>query len=373
MKPSTTDEAGFFNALMDAAVDAIIIIDRVGCIQRFNHSAQRIFGYAEREVLDQNVNMLMPEPVRSHHDGFISRYLATGEAAIIGIGRDVMGQRKSGEVFPMRLSVGESRLLSEAYFVGIVHDQSHHQATEEKLRVLEQQLFHADRLLTLGELTAGIAHEINQPLTAIAAYADAGRHLVEQSKEPLDPAIRDICARISDQSRRAASVVDRLRKLVRSGTSSKANHDIREIVKSTLLLFDYEMKKTGISIRVQASEELPEVFVDEIQIQQILVNLVKNGMDAIIETGQKNGRIDIDIRAGESELVISVVDSGPGVSAQSRLRLFEPFYTSKAKGVGLGLSICKNIAAAHGANLAYSPTLVSPSCFTLSLPLSSIG
>jgi two-component system sensor kinase FixL len=370
---SMIEGGSFFDALMDAAVDAIIIIDRNACIRRFNRSAQAMFGYSELEVLDQNVRMLMPEPVRSSHDRYVQRYLETGEAAIIGKGREERGRRKSGEIFPMRLSVGESRLHGEVHFVGIIHDLSREQATEEKLRSLEQQLVHADRLLTLGELTAGIAHEINQPLTAIAAYADAGRHLVDQSAEVANPAIHDICARISDQSRRAAAVVDRLRKLARSGTTSKASHDVRSIVRNTLLLFDYEIKKTGISVQTRASESLPSVFVDDIQIQQILVNLVKNGMDAILESGQKDGWIDIDMSEAPGELVISVTDSGPGVSPENLPHLFEPFYTSKAKGVGLGLSICKNIATAHGATLTYAPTAAGQPRFALSLPLSSIG
>lgn len=358
---------------MDAAIDAIIIIDQHASIRRFNRSAQRMFGYREQEVLNRNVNLLMPEPQRGQHDGYIGRYLETGRATVIGIGREVTGMRKNGEIFPMRLSVGESRLRDKVHFVGIVHDLSERQANREKLKALEQQLFHTDRLLTLGELTAGIAHEINQPLTAISAYADAVRHLVESGSGSMDPALHTICSRISEQSRRAAEVVNRLRKLVRTGTTSKVRHNINNIINSMLLLFDYEIKKTGIVLQVQASERPIEVFVDEIQIQQILVNLVKNSLDAIVESAQRDGRIDILITQQGGELVISVVDNGPGVSAESQAKLFVPFYTSKAKGVGLGLSICKHIAAVHGGSLSYKPSRSGGACFTLKLPLSFIG
>jgi two-component system sensor kinase FixL len=368
-----TSDANFFEAVMDAAIDAVILIDSKGSIFRFNQTAQRMFGYHEDEVARRNIKMLMPEPMRSLHDGYIKRYLETGRARVIGIGREVTGQRSNGEVFPMRLSLGQARVGDQVYFVGIVHDLSERQATRGKLKALEQQLVHADRLLTLGELTAGIAHEINQPLTAIAAYADAVNHLVGQDPQREDTAVQSICARISEQSRRAAAVVDRLRKLVRTGTTSKARHDISNIISSTLLLFDYELKKTGISLDVLIPDRTAEVFVDEIQIQQILVNLVKNSLDAITENGQKDGKIEIVIEQMHAELAISVQDNGPGVSPDSLPNLFVPFYTSKPKGVGLGLSICKHIAAVHGGSLNFEPLSAGGSRFTLRLPLSFIG
>lgn len=373
MTSLTKEQSGYFNALLDAAVDAIIIIDHLGVIQRFNRSAQQIFGYSETEVLQQNVSILMPEPTRTQHDRHISRYLETGKAAIIGQGRIERGQRKSGEIFPMRLSVGESKQADTVHFVGIVHDLSQAQATEQKVRMLEQQLLHADRLLTLSELTAGIAHEINQPLTAIAAYADAARHLMEKAPESIDPAVHTICSRISDQARRAGAVVERLRALVRHGTNSKASHDMRKIVTNTLLLFDYEIKTFGISIVTQAQEELPDVFVDEVQIQQILVNLIKNSLDALVQSGQGDGKVEISISCTPATLSVSVRDNGPGVSPESRPRLFEPFYTSKPQGLGLGLNICKNIATEHGGTLTYTSTGERGAQFTLQLPLASIG
>jgi len=373
MTPLVAGDSSFFDALLDAAIDGIIIIDQNAMIRRINQSALDMFGYSETELLDRNINLLMPEPDRSRHQGYLKRYFETGQTAVIGTGRQVTGLRQNGELFPIRLSVGESRQNDEVHFVAIVHDLSERQAHMEKLKDLERQLFHADRLLTLGELTAGIAHEINQPLTAIAAYADALRHLVKQGADPADSALHSICSRISEQSRRAAAVVERLRKLVRSGTSSKASHDITNIVNSTLLLFDYELKKNKIILQVEVPERSMSVFVDEIQIQQILVNLVKNSLDAIVESGRSDGRIDIVIVEKRDELTISVLDNGSGVTAEGLQHLFAPFYTSKAKGVGLGLSICKHIAAAHGGTLSYVPDYPGRTCFMLKLPRSSIG
>jgi two-component system sensor kinase FixL len=373
MTADNASSSGFFETLLDSIVDAVIIIDGEGKIQRFNRSAQLMFGYSPEEVLQQNVSMLMPEPVMSQHDGYLRRYRETGRAAIIGKGRDERGMRKSGETFPMRLSVGESRHAAEVHFVGIIHDLSRQHATEAKIKDLERQLFHADRLLTLGELTAGIAHEINQPLTAIAAYADAARHLVEKMPEGMDPAVHDICSRIGDQSRRAAAVVSRLRLLVRSGAAKKLRCNMIDIIKNVLLLFDYNVNKNKILIHILVEEESPDVYVDEIQIQQILVNLIKNSMDAILECDQQHGRIDIRVAKTPEELHVSVQDNGAGISADGLTHLFEPFYTSKAQGVGLGLSICKNIASAHGGTLVCDSSQPGETRFLLTLPLSSIG
>ena len=364
---------GPLDALMEAAVDAIIIIESDGAILKFNPAAERMFGYREEEVRGRNVSLLMPESHRSRHDGYLSRYADTGKAAIIGKGREEYGLKKNGETFPMQLSVGEIRQEKGSRFVGIIRDLSDVRAAQEQVRQLEEQLLHADRLVILGELTAGIAHEINQPLTAIAAYADAGRSIAERRAEDRSEDMLSICERIGEQSRRAGEVVQRLRKLVRSGTVVKGRHDINQIIDNVLLLFEYEIAKTNTTLNFQPSDALEKLYVDEIQIQQILVNLVKNSLDAIAESGQEKGRIEIRITHSSNEARISVSDNGGGVPEADQGRLFESFFTTKARGVGLGLSICRSIAAAHGGNLQYSAEEEGGSRFTLSLPLEFIG
>lgn len=361
------------DALMAAAVDAIIIINHRGLIEQFNPAAEMIFGYTEASLLGRNVNILMPEPYHSQHDQFIARYQETGKAAIIGRGREVDGLKKDGSTFPMFLSVGEIRDAGGSRFVGIIKDLSEFRESSEHVRQLEEKLLHADRLVILGELTAGIAHEINQPLTAIAAYADAGRTLVERGDNmPLED-LKSLYERIAEQSRRAADVVQRLRKLVRSGTVSKTKNNINYIIKNILLLFEYEIKKTNIDLIFYPLESLPDMYLDEVHIQQIMVNLVKNALDAIMQSNQQQGRIEIRLKKGGADVLISVTDNGPGVAESHRSQLFESFFTTKPNGIGLGLSICKNIAGAHGGNLSYSRPRDGGSCFTLSLPLELIG
>ncbi|MCW8872932.1 MAG: PAS domain S-box protein [Xanthomonadales bacterium] len=358
---------------MEAAGDAIIIIDEKGLIQRFNPAAEKMFGYSESEVRGRNVSLLMPEPNRGRHDGYLARYARTGEAAVIGKGRQETGLRSNGESFPMQLSVGEIRQADQRSFVGIIRDISEMRQAQEQVRHLEEQLLHADRLVILGELTAGIAHEINQPLTAIAAYADAGRTIIDRIDEAPAADMHSICERIGGQARRAAEVVQRLRGLVRSGTSSKGRHNLNEIIKNILLLFEFEIKKTGTELLFFPLEPLEDLYVDDIQIQQILVNLIKNSLDSIGEAAQANGCIEIRIRTEGQNVMVSVTDNGPGVPEQYRPRLFDSFFTTKPKGVGLGLSICKSIAAAHGGTLRHEQPQEGGSRFTLSLPLRFIG
>jgi two-component system sensor kinase FixL len=380
-----TEDPGMtpFDALLDAAVDAIIIIDRGGRIRRFNRAAEKLFGYSVDEVRGRNVSLLMPEPHRSRHDGYLDRYLRTGRAAIIGKGREETGVRHNGETFPMQLSVGEIKQAGLEGFVGIIRDLTSVRRAQEQVRDLEEQLLHADRLVILGELTAGIAHEINQPLTAIAAYADAGRTIIDRLDEAAGPGdaaarpstadMRSICERIGGQARRAGEVVQRLRGMVRGGRASKARHNVNEIIKNILLLFEFEVKRSGTELTFAPLEPPETLYVDEIQVQQILVNLVKNSLDAIAESGRSGGRVEIGVTRTGQEVRIAVTDNGPGVPEACRSRLFDSFFTTKPKGVGLGLSICKSIAAAHGGTLRYEPPAEGGSRFSLTLPLSYIG
>jgi len=317
--------------------------------------------------------MLMPEPTRKMHDSYLERYARTGEAAIIGKGREETGLRRNGETFPMQLSVGEIRQPNQRRYVGIIRDVTEMRQAQQQVRHLEEQLLHADRLVILGELTAGIAHEINQPLTAIADYADAGGSIIDRIDEAPAADMRSICDRIGGQARRAAEVVQRLRGLVRSGSSSKARHDLNEIIRNILLLFEFETKRTGTRIRFFPCLELEKLYVDDIQIQQIMVNLVKNSLDAIAEAGQTDGRVEIHVRTSQSEVLVTVTDNGPGVPEQLRDKLFDSFFTTKPKGVGLGLSICKSIASAHGGTLRHEQPPQRGSRFVLSLPLRHIG
>jgi two-component system sensor kinase FixL len=361
------------DALLEAAVDAIVIADGWGRILRFSRSAQELFGYTEAEAQGQYVSLLMPEPYRSQHDVYLRAYREGGPASIIGIGREIVGQKADGEVFPIHLSVGEIAAGADARFVGIIRDLSAEKLAEATVRELETHLAHADRLVMLGELTAGIAHEINQPLTAIAAYADAGTRLSHSEAPGAKDELDNICARVAEQARRAADVVTRLRMLSRRATLRRDSHDPSELVTSVLLLFEHELANSGITLEAQSEPDLPPLNVDEIQLQQVMVNLIKNSIDALKSARIPEPGIRVRLARAGNAIEFSVRDNGPGVPEKLEPRLFEPFFTTKLRGVGLGLSICRNIAVAHGGTLKYGRAPDGGAEFTLSLPLDYIG
>ncbi len=361
------------DALLDAAVDAIVISNSRGLIRRFNRAAQEMFGYLERDVIGQNVSILMPDPDRGRHDVYLQRYREGGVASIIGIGREVTGCHADRRTLPLHLSVGEISGRGEARFVAIIRDLREQKATQNMVRDLEKHLAHADRLVVLGELMAGIAHEVNQPLTAIAAYADAGAKLLASDAPEASAELGNICLQIAEQARRAGDVVRRLRGLTRKGDLSKSSHDIEALAHSVLLLFEHELKQSSIDLEISSEPGLPQLVVDEIQIQQVLVNLIKNSVDALQEANTNSPAIRIRAQRMGEFIEIRVRDNGPGVPPELQKRLFEPFFTTKLRGVGLGLSICKNIAIAHGGNLTYGQADDGSAEFILSLPLSYIG
>jgi two-component system sensor kinase FixL len=314
----------------------------------------------------------MPAPHGVRHDRYLSRYLAGGAARIIGQGREETAVRADGTRFPIHLSVGRAEVEGQTHFVGIIRDLSVQKRAQEAVRELEQQLIHADRLILLGELTAGIAHEINQPLTAIAAYADAGKRLLSEGRDTGGD-LQVICERVAEQARRAAEVVSRLRRLARRDAVRKGEHDLNQIISNILLVLDNELEKNGVEMQIDVDAALPPLNVDDVQIQQVLVNLVKNAIDAIDVGPNRPGRIELSARKKDQWIEISVVDNGPGVEPSVVPRLFEPFCTTKPQGLGLGLAICKNIAGAHGGGLSFEPALNGGSRFVLVLPADTMG
>lgn len=480
-------------ALLQAAVDAIVLIDAQGRIAAFSRSAEALFGYTAGEVLGQNVSLLMPEPYRSEHDGYIDSYKTTGRRRIIGIGREVVARRKDGSTFPIDLSVGEYRAGDEPGFVGILRDISERKRQEARLRQsgeelrlifefaptamtttdlkgrilranhafaellgypveqllglrhvdlmhpedrergavalqeaiaaggerqlelrygradgsemtalhysaavtdgdgrpqmviteiadrsallaanreaedLRERLTHASRIGQLGEMVSGIAHEVNQPLTAIANYASACRRLL-QSGQATPADLVEPLEKIAGQAERAGQVIRGLRSLARRKEGERQQLDVNQLVREVLPLVEFDARQSGVRLRTFLGEGLPPVHVDAVQIQQIVLNLIRNAIEAV-SSGGSGDIVDVVTSLVDPQRVeIHVADRGPGVSAEAAARLFEPFYTTKPQGMGLGLSICESIAGAHGGELSYYCNEYSGATFALRLP-----
>jgi two-component system sensor kinase FixL len=360
--------AAEFQALLDAAVDAIVVIDELGLIVTFNRAAERMFGYTAAAVVGQNVTMLMGEPHRSQHNAYVERYVASREPHIIGKGREVEARRANGEIFPVSLAVGEAAEGGKQRFVGIMRDLSAQRAAEQRARALELRLAHVGRFNLMGEMAAGIAHEINQPLSAIATYAQAAKRVM-QRPEPDVAMLADICTKIDDQARRAGQVIGNLRKFIRKQEIETQALDVNRVIADVMSLIEADARSEGIPVHVRAGEALPKVRADAVQLQQVLLNLTRNSVDAM-RGGLANERgIVIATERGELGGVrITVTDHGHGVSRQLGDHIFHPFVTTKRDGLGVGLAISKTIVQSYDGNLTYSDNPRGGSIFCIELP-----
>jgi len=355
-------------ALFDAAVDAIVVADEEGRILAFNRAAERVFGHSAEEAIGNRVDILMPEPDRSHHLEYMRRYLETGQAKIIGIGREVEAVRADGTVFPIALSVGEAKSGSRRRFVAIIRDLSAQRRAEQHARSLELRLAQVDRFNLMGEMAAGIAHEINQPLSAIATYAQTARRLLE--RQPTNTAaLLEIAEKIDAQARRAGQVIENVRKFIRRQESVTETLDVNRVLADARDLMEADAHAAGIRLDVRYGADLPLVRADAVQLQQVLLNLTRNAVDAMRDGPDRHRGIVVETsRTPGGGVRVSVTDHGPGVPKSLGENIFDPFVTTKDTGLGVGLAISRTIAQASGGKLEYGDNPEGGAVFSLELP-----
>jgi two-component system sensor kinase FixL len=487
-----------FQALIGAAVDGVIVIDPDGIVRTFNAACERLFGYAPLEVIGHNVMMLMPAPYREEHDGYLSRFLKSGEPKIIGVGREVLGQRKDGSTFPMYLSVGEGHLDDGRFFVGIIRDltllkaeissredadrllsqivQSSDDAilsktldgtimswnkaaerifgytaaeavgqhisllipperlaeedniiaklkagenidhfrtirrsksgvdidvsisvspvrdaaghifgaskivrdireqvrAEARLLEMQSELAHVARLNSMGQMSAALAHELNQPLTAITNFVEALRITLKGVQDPSAVRAAALAERAAQQTLRAGAIIRNLRDFVEKRETGRALEDMNAIVEEAVTLAFAGSADTGVRIRLDLEPGLPQVLVDRIQIQQVLINLIRNAVEAMLSSPKR----ELGIATGfeNDGVVVTVRDTGPGLPPEILNRLFQPFSTTKEQGMGIGLTICKSIVEAHGGRISAEQREGQGATFTILLgPDSNAG
>ncbi len=357
-------------SILDTAPDGIIVIDESGMIRLFSPAAERLFGYAGAEVVGHNVNMLMPAPYKDAHDTYLERYRRTGQRHIIGIGRVVVGLRKNGETFPMELQVGQFELGGSRFFTGFVRDLTRQQEAQRRIQDLQAELLHASRLSVTGQMASTMAHELNQPLTAVMNYLEAARLLLERGPEAAER-VGGLIGRAVSQAERAGSVIRQLRQFVSKGETERRSENLNKLVEEALALALVDVRQSRIRVSLDLDHDLPPLLIDAVQIQQVVLNLVRNAVEAMEAVERRELTITTRMIAGDNTAEISIADSGPGIAPAIAGRLFQPFVTTKKTGMGLGLSICREIIEAHHGHLTVAANPSGGAVFRLTLPLSA--
>jgi two-component system sensor kinase FixL len=353
-------------SILETVPDAMVVIDEAGLMTDFSAAAERLFGWSAAEAIGRNVSTLMPSPYREGHDGYLERYYRTGERRIIGVGRVVVGERKDGSTFPMELAVGEMRLPDGRYFTGFVRDLSERQRTETRLQELQSELVHVSRLTALGEMASALAHELNQPLSAISNYLRGSRMLLDREEVPL-ARIGDAVDRAANEAMRAGDVIKRLRDFVARGESERRIESLPKLVEDASALALVGAKEHSLRVTFDFEHGVDLVLADRVQVQQVVLNLIRNGIDAMTDRPTRD--LHIAIAAGDDGMAVtSVSDTGGGIDPAIAAQLFQPFVTSKRTGMGVGLSISRTIVEAHGGRIWVEPNSGCGSTFRFTVP-----
>ncbi|MEW9856746.1 PAS domain S-box protein [Novosphingobium sp. M1R2S20] len=337
------------SSVLSTIPDAMIVIDEKGRVRDFSAAAEQQFGWAAEEMIGQNVSVLMPSPYREAHGGYLERYYATGERRIIGTGRVVVGERKDGSTFPMELAVGEMQLEEGRFFTGFVRDLTERQNVETRLQELQSELVHVSRLTALGEMASALAHELNQPLSAIGNYLMGSKALLRRDDIPIDR-VQEAVEKSGREAMRAGEIIRRLRDFVSRGETERRIESLPKLLEEASALALVGARDLGVRVRYDLSPEVELVLVDKIQVQQVILNLIRNALDAMRDSKRRELTIAVSAdELGMAQLAIS--DTGPGIDPEVRQQLFRPFVTTKRTGMGVGLSICRTIIEAHGGRI----------------------
>ena len=369
-------------SILDTVPEAMVVIDEGGTIHSFSSAAERLFGYAAAEAIGRNVRILMPEPMRGHHDAYLERYRRTGERRIIGTHRVVAGRKQDGTTFPVELSIGEMRSGEQVFFTGFVSDLTERERTLARLQELQSELVHVSRLSAMGAMAATLAHELNQPLGAIANYAKgchrllAGAGLPEPHRAHLDPdavtRALEALDKTAEQALRAGEIIRRLREFVARGETERRIEPIAKLIEEASALALVGAREQEIVTRVRLDPLAESVLADRVQVQQVLVNLLRNASEAMQHRPQRE--LGIEVRRMPPGMVeIAVSDTGPGIPPDVADRLFQPFVTTKQTGMGVGLSICKTIIEAHGGRMSGERNAAGGATFRLTLQAAQEG
>jgi two-component system sensor kinase FixL len=355
--PDATVSEARLSTVLDTAVDGIIVIDDQARILVFNKACERLFGYAAGDVIGRGMGLLLPDVARAD------------DGQLAGSAREAQACHRDGSVFPVEISVGEAVTSEGHQFIGILRDLRPRREMEQRLAQLQSELVQLARVSAMDEMGAAVAHELNQPLTALMLYLQAVMRTSEKLAGPgaVQPQLLSILDKAVHEAERAGNIVQRMRQFVERHEPQRRLVDLRPLLDDAI-----ELTQVGTWPRPHIAREfapdLPPVLVDPVQIQQILVNLLRNALDAVRDHAAPEVRVSARIGAGDVE--VSVTDNGAGIPPDRLPTLFKAFASTKGSGLGLGLAISRTIAQTHGGNLTVDPGGDGRgACLTLHLPL----
>lgn len=397
----TLDTQLNFRTLFETMVDATIIMDRRSVILDVNSATTHIFGFERDELIGQDVSILMPTSQAMRHGGYVDSYMDTGKAKIIGIGRQVMGRRKDGSHFPARLSVGHAVVDGNHQFIGILSDISREKEAEARSRDLQAQLHHVARVGAVTEMGSALAHELNQPLTALMLYLSAASKTVEESQSS---SLKTLFDKASEEAMRASAIIKRIRQMVENRPVENCSFDLIAVIDEALDMVSFVGKRHNVAVSFEHPMDHMNLFGDRVGLGQVFTNIFKNAIDAMIEAQSVGPQIqvtvterrgtlpslsgsddmddghgfgastdtgrEIDTGAELRYVEILVEDSGPGIDDTIQERMFDAFQTTKADGLGIGLSVSKGIIQAFNGHVtAERSATLGGAMFRVRLPI----
>lgn len=361
-------------SVFNANLEGIIIIRDTGDIESVNQAVSNIFGYPSNELIGNGINKLIPSRQHALQNNFFHVYLEKHQEDIMGKILELEGQKKDGSVIPIDISVASYTLAHIQYFTCIIRDISERKAKELLDKQHLDELAHVTRLGLMGEMASGIAHEVNQPLTAIATYCHVCLRLMKQSNPDLK-SLYETLEKTEQQALRAGKIIARMREFVVSNTTSRSYSDINTLVNHALELASDDCQRFDIEQKIELAENIPFVNVDSIQIEQVLLNLIKNSIDALTKSPKiLPRRLSIQTYLINNETIeVRVKDNGQGISKEAQAKIFTPFYTTKESGMGMGLSICRSLINAHNGEMRFNCNKDKGTTFYFTLPINEVG
>ncbi len=358
------------NAIFNASIEGIITIDSSGIILSTNKAVENIFGYSEDELIGCSFDKLMSPSQRKKQGHDVKSYLQAKVPSVIGLIREIDGMCQDGSIVPLDISLVEFSIDGANYFTGIVRDVSLRKNQEHQEKEHLEELAHVTRVALMGEMGSGIAHEVNQPLTAITNYTQACLRFIGAENPDLVQ-LGDVLFKIHQQALKAGQIIHRMKNFVSPRKIYRTNTDINTLVEDAVSLSATEVKQNKIRLELDLEKNIPEVIIDNIQIEQVLLNLIRNSIDALKDIPQKTPRqILIQTRLKNlNEIEVKVNDNGSGINDAQKDKILTPFFTTKTTGMGMGLSISRSIIEAHQGIFDFKSKPEEGTTFYFTLPI----